>query len=467
MAWKNCSLARQGTALRAFADVRGEGDGARHGRLRTLSAMLLLVSGPALAAPNQAGDDSDFGNSGLTTVPPVSGRGYNLDAGLTTLYDSNILRRGDGVAPRPGASKADFRFSPVVTGSIGLPVGRQQLFLGGQVGRDFYARNGQLNRDRYSIGGGVNLRAGTRCTGTLAADFASRQVLLSELAELVPNAQQTLSYGAQATCQAPVGIGFGGSVRRVERRNDNPRRELFDTDSTIFAPQISYALPVLGRFSLSGSLNQARYPRRLVAQEDGSIVRDGVDIMSGRFGYSRAVGSRINVALGVSYLRAAPKPGTILLVPETGPPPVVIERNVFSGLGYDATIDYNPGPRLSGSLIVSRNVTASPQVGAQYQIAQVYGVDLDYRLGAAITVGAGATYNQRDYRGGFASVTEEFVRISDKTTRVYGRVGFNPVKLYGLSLVVAHQDRQSNPDQFDFSSTSATLVLRVNFGRQS
>lgn len=429
-----------------------------------LSIFAGLGTAPAMAAPSTAGDDPAFGDSGLTTVGPVSGRGWRLGATMTTLFDENILRAGDGTNIRPGAERADFRFSPIVNAAIGLPVGRQQLFLGGELGRDFYARNTRLDRNRYAIGGGINARVGTRCTGTVAADYSSRQVLVSELAELVPNSQETLTYGATAVCQSAVGLGFGGTIQRIERRNDSLTRQLFDLDSTVFAPQISYARPNLGRFALSGSLNKVRYPERQVLLPDGNLVDDGVNITSARFGYSREVGSRFTVAAGVSYLSAKPQPTTIVVGLT---PPTVTDRETFSGPGFDGSLTYRAGARLTATVNASRNVTASANVGAQFQVYQRYGLDLDYKLGSAISLGSGITYDKRDYEGSFTSLEEQTLRVQDKITRVYGQIAYSPVPLYSVSFEVAHQNRDSLPDDFSFASTSALLRLRVNLGRDS
>lgn len=432
--------------------------------LAGLTAMAVAVSAPAAAAPSTAGDDPGFGDPGLTTVAPVAGRGWKVGATLNTLFDENILRIGDGLPLRAGRTRADFRVSPSVSLSTGLPVGRQQLFVGGELGRDYYARNTQLNRNRFAIGGGANLRVGTRCTGAVGIDYAGRQVLVSEVAELVPNLQKTLTYGGSANCQAPVGIGFGGSIRRVERRNDSLSRRAFDLNSTIFAPQISYALPALGQFSVTGSLNKVRYPQRGVLEPTGDFVNDGVDIMSGRFGYSRALGTRFNISLGVSYLQAKPTPTTIVI---SLAPPLITDRPTFSGLGYDAAVTYRAGPRLTAVVNASRDVSASSNVGAQYQVRESYGLDLDYALGSAINVGTGVTLNKRDYRGSFTTPDEQLLRDRDSITRVYGQIVYAPVRLYSVSFEVAHQDRNSNPDVFSFASTSAQLRLRVNLGRES
>ncbi len=432
-----------------------------------------LVAAPVAAAPSTAGDDPGFADAGLTTVAPLAGRGFSIKPSIRTAYDSNILRLGDGFTPSNGGQRSDLRISPIVTAAIGLPVGRQQLFVGGSLGRDVFVNNGQLNRNRYNIGGGVNLRAASRCTAALGIDFDSRQALVTEVAELVPSLQQHFSYGATAQCQSPIGLGFGGTVRRVELRNDLATRTQLNFDSMIYTANLSYALGNIGRFSASGNLNKVDYLNRPIILVGGQTGRDAVDIVSGRLGYSRDLGSRLSITLGVSYLESRPQPTTVLQLAATVPPAAPglvlapVDRNKFTGLGYDASIVYKPSTRLETTLQASRNVQASANVGAQYQVQTNFGADIDYRLGSSITVGTGVTYNKRDYFNSILIVNTGGRRIQDKISRVYGTIGYSPVKLYSLGLELAYQNRNSLPVEFSFNSFSAVLSLRVNFGRES
>ena len=435
--------------------------------------MVGFTASPALSAPSSAGDDPGFANSGLTSVGPVTGRGYFLQPSLRTVYDSNILRLGDGFAPSNGGQRSDFRISPLVIGSIGLPIGRQQAFLAGSLGRDIYVNNGQLNRTRYSIGGGLNLRAAARCTATAAVDYDSRQALVTEVAELVPNLQNTFSYGATASCQSPVGLGFGGTVRRVELRNDTAIRAQLNYNATQYSAQLSYALGNIGRFSASGNLNKVSYPNRPVFLVSGGFDPDAVNILSARFGYQREIGSRLSLALGMSYLESSPQPQTILQLTPTAPPALPglvlapLSRSKFTGLGYDAAITYRPSTRLTATLNAVRNVQASANVGAQYQVLTSFGADIDYKLGSAISVGTGATFAKHQYFNNVFIINAGGRRIQDEISRVYGNIGYAPVKLYNLGLEVAYQKRKSLPVDFSFDSFSAVLSLRINFGRES
>lgn len=439
------------------------------GKLARMALAAMIIAAPASALPRPpviavAGDDPEFGSPGLTFFTPVDGRGYQLNASLATLYDSNILRLGEGQTARPGAQQSDARFSPVISGNIGLPIGRQQFFVGALAGGDLFVANTQLNRARYAVGGGFNLSAGSRCTGQVAANYTSRQLLLSEESEVIPNARSTLSYGASATCQSPAGLGAGVTLRQINNGNSAPGREAFNVNSTLISPFISYGRPTLGTFSLTANLNYVSYPKRFILTTEGEVKTDGTNIFSGRFGYQRALGTRLQVGAGISYLKTNPQPPVILAEDAELGIFFPLDRPSFSGVGYDFSLVYTPGTRMSGTIYMSRQANASAAVGALYQVSTAFGMDVNYRLGSSFTTGIGGTYNIRDYAAGFGSPTEVVPRISDHIGRVYGRITYNPPRLYNISLLVAYQNRDSNPVLYSYNSFSALLSISFDFG---
>jgi hypothetical protein len=454
--------------------------GAQGGRLsRRIAGSLftagcLVAAAPAAAAPSTMGDDQSI-FQGAASGLAAAGRGFALRANLTTLYDGNILRRGDGFAPQPGEEKADYRISPSVSGEFGLPVGRQRLYVNALVGRDYYVRNEQLNRNRYQVGGGATLAAGSNCTALIDGEIGSRQILVSEVSTLVPNAQETLSFGASGNCQSAVGLGFGGSVRRTQIRNDNLARQAFDLNGTAYSLQVSYGLGQIGRFSLSGSFNDVTYIGRQVFNTDVERIDDGVEVVSGRLGYEREIGTRLSLNAGLSYYESRPEPTTILspLVVEQPPaPPVVVlvpeDRSKFSGLGYDASLTYKPNERMAVIFAANRNVSASVNVGALAQVRTSFLLDVDYALASGIRLGAGGSFDKRDYNNAVLNFPDRGrLREQDKITRVYANIGYSTSRLLSLAFEVAYQDRQSIPVEFSFDSFSARLNVTFKFGRNT
>ncbi len=425
-----------------------------------------MVAAVPATAQRTGSDSAPVSNGGIISVAPIAGRGYQLAATLRTLYDDNLLRLPDGQNAN-GRSKSDFRFSPTVDASIGMPLGRQQFYIGGTFGRDYYARNTDLNRNRYLIGGGVNWRLGAICTGALAGEFNRRQNLLNDAGFQVDNVQENGTYGGSANCRVGP-IGVGGTIIHNTTNNLNPSRALFNVSSTSYAPRLTYGSVNFGQFSLGGSYNDVTYPRRTVLGLSGSVP-DRIAIYAGRVGYQRSLGTRLSITLGASYNKARPIPRTqvfFVIDPVTGlPVGVTNDRNGYSGVGYDGSLSYTPSPRLSAQLSASRNVTSTPNAGASFVINQAYGANVSYKVGPSITAGLGAAYDIRDYRGGFVSPTEPRLRVSDKSKRIYGSITYSPVKLYDIDLEVAHQSRVSNPSVFNYSGTSVSLTLRVKLGR--
>lgn len=435
---------------------------------RTLALVAAIVGAitavPSTAAPMSTGDDPPPFNGAIEAAGAVLGR-FRIEADVGLLYDSNMRRLGDGFAVPAGESKSDWRIAPAVTLSTGLPIGRQRLSLTGTIGRDFYANGTRPNGNRYNAGALLDWKLGSRCGGTADASFNRRQLLLSEISNSDSNAIETVRYGVSANCRTATGIGFGVAVSQSNTRNSSPDRFAFDANSFLVSPQLTYGSPTLGEFSFTGNYNKAKYPNRLVVSPDSGLQEDGVEIVSGRAGYRRGLGSRLSVNAGILYIKVKPDPAAILFQPTPLDPVFVIDRQTTSNLGYDFGISYNSGSRLTASATASRRATASVNVGAQSQLIQTYAFDVGYKLNRAMSLNTGIQYDQRDYRNSFANPNEPLPRLQDKITRVFAGVDYAPVDLYSVGLQISYQDRKSNPDEYSYGAFAAMLNVRVNFGR--
>jgi hypothetical protein len=420
------------------------------------AAVSALVSVGTVADVAQAASSSDDGpvNGGnLLQTEVIDGRAWRLRGTVGSLYDSNITRTigGEGAV----------RLSPLLSFGAGLPMGRQQLFFGADYGRDIVFTQERLNRGRNSVGGGVAWRVGSACSGIVGAERFQRLSLVAEQADLVNNVQTGVNVAGSIGCRTPTGIGFGGSVEHRTASNDIASRTPYDLRSTIYAPNISYGTPNLGQFSLTASFNSTSYPNRLTPTADG-IVEDGIRIFSGRFGYQRKFGSRLQLAVGASLLKTTPNPNTQLTIVNNQI--VSVPRDGFSGSGYDISIDYTPSTRLAFNLLTSRNVQVSPNVGALFLIRNDFGADVTYRMNRAMTFGLGGRLTKSSYKQSFTSPGES-ARISDNTKRFFANFDYSPVKLYTVRLEVVHQLRRSDPVSYNYDSTSVRLNLIVNLGR--
>ncbi len=426
-----------------------------------LAALLSPVA--AAAAPGISGDDPPLVNQAVAGVAGVLNR-FQLDARVDMLYDGNLLRIGDGFALEQGQSRADYRISPALSAGTQLPFGRQTFFVNALIGRDFYGSNTQRNRNRLSFDGGLNWQLGGRCNGGLTGAYSSRQVLLSTDSGLTPNVQDNLSFAFNGRCQSAGGLGIGFGVSHNQVNNDQVERKAYDARTNSFEPSLYYGTPQLGQFSLSGSYSRSDYPNRTVLTLDGP-QGDRVDFLSGRLGYARGLGSKLSVAGGISYLKVTPKPDSALIQPGPGEPFVLIRRDGGDNLGYDFSLSYDSGSRLTGAVLVSRRNSASTNVGAQSRLIQEYAGDIGYKLSRALQLGGNVSYAQQDYSGSFFNGNEPLRRISDKTFRASVSVDYSPVALYSVGVSFGHQERNSNPSDYSFASNSVQLRLRVGFGK--
>jgi hypothetical protein len=422
-----------------------------------------IAAGGLLAVPAAAQSRLDGTNppprvANILTTRITQGRAWRVDVGVATQADSNFQRLP------PGEEVGALRVTPLIDAGIGVMAGRQQLFFGGKIGRDFFINKSDFNRSLWAAGGGVAWQLGARCSGVIGAE-AGEQLLVqtSDQATFTPNVQTTKSVAGSANCQTAGGLGFGGVVRHDTASNDTPSRAVFDYRSTSFAPNISYGNNTLGQFSIGATISNVTFPQRSVATPSG-FVDDGIATLNGRFGYSRALGTRLQVTAGVSYLKTQPDPEEVLALDATGQV-VSVPREAFSGMGYDLNVGYQPSSRLTITVAADRNISTSQNVGALFTIAQSFTADVRYRIGPSLTAGLGGRRGTNTYKGSFASPTEPQARLNDRFEVIYASLDYSPVKLYSIGIDVSHQRRKSNPSTFDFNATTAALRLRVRLGR--
>lgn len=412
-------------------------------------------------------DEPDFEFGPLTVLGAILGRGFDLTAALRSSYNDNILRLGEGRLARPGASKDDFKFSPTITGRIGQPLGRQQLFASLQFGKDYYARNERLNRTRLLGNAGINLRAGANCTGVAAVVYSRRLNTLDEASseELQEaNVIERQSYNASAQCAGVVGLGYGASFDRTIRENSRATRATFDSRSTSGGARVFYSFPTLGTISLNGNYTEISYPNRppvavvfidvppfIILQP----VADGVKLWTGAVNYSRAIGARLNISIGISYndVDSTSSQG----FPVTGD---------FSGFGYNGSLSYRPSERLSVQVDGGRSVTSTSTVGAAFVINDRLGANFNYRINPSWSASLAASANKRDYRGEFSVDQVSDARANQTTYRAAAGLTFQPNRIFDVDFDLSYRKRDAeladpNALSRDYSGTVAAITLRA------
>jgi len=411
------------------------------------------IAAPAGAAVRSDGDDMPLVGFNPLQVLAIPGLTWTLEGRLGTLYDTNFRR-----TPVP---EAGIRFTPAVNLRVGLPVGRQRLFLDADLGRDILVNQPAFSRDRYGFNGGVEWRLGSRCSGVASAAARKQMIMVNDQDELTNTVQTTNSVTATLGCRTPTGIGFGVSFDQRSLTNDTSQRAPFDLRSTIFTPNISYGTSAIGQFSLSATFNETQFPNRAVLTADGPATQ-GVSIFQGRVGYQREFGTRLQVVIGASYFKTEPSPPAALGIVDNQI--VVVPTGGFTGSGYDGSINYSPSSRVNLTLIARRNINVSPNVGALFTLQNSYGADINYQVKPSLNVGIGGSIARIEYKAGFFA-PGTVPRANDNFNRAYVSLDYLPAPLYSIGVEVGHQSRRSNPAAFMFDSTTARLNLIVRLGR--
>lgn len=432
------------------------------------SVLCALLASPAAAqinpyaqTGNAGGDNDDAPLRASSAVPGLSGyqRGLSLGASVSVRYEDNLLRQSvkdDGV-----------RVRPLVSGGYGLGLGRGGLFVQGNYGRDLiYGNNRVAGAERLMLGGGLDFNL-SRCTGQVGGSWRRGLSFVTEQSLFGGFSQETANAGVSAQCRLGGALSINGSVLRSDIAVNRtaagaPPSAALDVQSWSYSAGIGFGTVALGQFNLGGSISDSTMPGRLLLTPDG-FVEDGLRQRSVRFGYSRRFGSKINVSAGVSYLNTQPN-STVNVIFIDGLPQLV-DRPGFTGLGYDAALDFTFSPRLGLAITAGRNTNANGVAGAQFVVANNYAAQIDYRLGSRYTLVAGVNLRRSQFRGAFVSELDPFRRQSDEFLRIFGQFSGRLGQRLRLSVDVAHNRRQSNPALLNFNSTGVGLSLGYTLGR--
>lgn len=447
----------------AWGLVEMRARGARHWRYPLVVIGLLSpvaqagaqgISAQPPAVTVRDNDDAPLRATGnLPGLGGYPGRGLSLGATFAGRYESNLGRQG--------GDAAGFRLRPQADMRYGLALGRQGLYVEGTVGRDIILGSDVIpDRNRYSAGAGLAYQL-SRCTGQLGASWQKSLAFETDALAFGGFEQERRNFGLSASCRLSAAISLEGSVIRQLVETSQRQFDPFGFNSWTYTAGLGFGSAALGRFSLSGALTNSEMPGRLVVTPDG-LLEDGLRQKSLRLGYQRKFGSRISLGLGVSYIDSQPKFDESILI--IGGVPQLVPREGFSGLGYDVALDFVLSPRLSIDLTATRSSFVNPVVGAQLTVANNYAAAVNYRLNERYSVAAGASFRRNDFRGGFVSELEPFLRDSDQFDRFFGQFTAKMGRRLRIALDVTHNRRRSDPQVFNFSSTGAGINLGLDFG---
>ena len=391
------------------------------------------------------GDDSPA----FAPLELLGGLGLHATASLVGEYNDNVARRDSSAPLRPGfSSRDDWIFRPSLTLSAGRALGRQQLYLVGNVGRDFYARNGILNRNRASLDGGLNWVMGARCGGQVRGGYSTRGTQFSLFEDVVPSTQERWHFQAGGTCRTATGISANLNYNRGSIRNhtDDPTgvidRSFADSNSQGVSGGIGYPLGRRGEIGVQGQWSDYQFVRQFLP--DGE--RNGSRIYGANAFASYRVGRNLNVngGLGKSWV----KPRNNLV-------------DTFSGVTWNLGLNYT-GPRLGATVSTGRSVNGGGGGAANYSVGRFVNGAVSYRANDRLSLSSGFSLANSGYHG-FSLVPDTLEVRNTRTRRYFVGADYRMNRILAFSLDYSHQRRTSDPTSFNYSANSVSLAARASF----
>jgi hypothetical protein len=360
---------------------------------------------------------------------------------LAVRYDSNIARASEEVARDRGIRPSDWRVTPSLNLALEKPLGKQTLFLNGNVGYDFYAHNKRLNRERIFLDGGTRLQF-SRCTGTLEGSLAIHQSDLAELIDAGPakNTQSIRSIAFDARCGGDIGLAPFAGVSRTWASNSASLRKFSDSTVNQAHAGIGYARPTLGEFAVIAQVRRADYPHR-----EGLGLTDHYDTFSIGGRYSRAIGSRWQASVALNRTTVDSGAG----FPK------------FSGLTSDVSLTALASDNLRANVHWTRDVQpACLGLGDVVIDSRLCG-DVDYGVSPRLTLGGGAGLVRRHVEGEALTTFTQLER--ERRVFEYARLTYRRSGRTSVALDVRHEQRTATPSSFNYRSTSVGLVFQMMF----
>lgn len=346
------------------------------------------------------------------------------------------------------SSRDDWIFRPSVSVSAGRAIGRQQLFVVGNVGRDIYARNTLLNRNRIGVNGGVNWALGVRCNGRLQGGYSKRGTQFGTFEDVIPSTQESWNLDAGGSCRSAMGtyVSLGYNRRGVTNQTDDPTGRVNRSYANVRGQganaSIGYPLGRRGEIGVSGQWRNQEFPNQMMpwGQLNGSNIWSANAYANYRLGQML----RVDGGVGKSWV----KPNNPFS-PD------------FGGVSWNAGLTYS-GPRLGATISTGRNVNGSSGGQANYSIGDFRNVTLSYRANERLGFSTGASFSNLTYQG-FALLPETELVRKTKNQRYFIGADYRLNRILSFSLDFNHNRRSSSPALYSYKVNSATLGVRASF----
>ena len=361
------------------------------------------------------------------------------------VYDTNYARSSAEVAEERGLHRSEVRFTPALEVALEAPVGRQAVFLTGELGYDFYMHNQALNRERLALTAGSRLQF-SRCSGTISGSFSRRQSDVADFVDVerVKNAQTTTVLALDGRCGGDVGFSpiFGAS--RAWTDNSDDLRDYGNSVSTSVNGGIAYGRPSFGEIALTAAYTDVEYPDRTDFLPDDS---GGYAVWSVGGRFTRRISTRIGGSVGLYYSTVDPDD----------------DGEKFSGITADASVDAAVGSATKIFLSAGRAVQPTNLIFGDYSIVTNYAARVQHGVGPRLMLSTGADGFKRNIHGEGLVPIE--LLTSEKRFHVFGRADYTVGRNASIGVELGHEVRDAHPNIFDYSSTRAMLGVRYALKR--
>ncbi|UTP40980.1 hypothetical protein M9M90_07295 [Phenylobacterium sp. LH3H17] len=370
-------------------------------------------------------------------------RNLSGSLGLGVVTDSNVARTSDAVAALRGIEQRDTILTPSATIDWTQPVGRNSVFLRGQVGYQIYEKNTELSDDVVDLQGGVGTRIGP-CQGTLLGSFSRRQRDIQDLGIPDPRVQQdTRAIQLDESCGLTSNFGVQVGVGQTWGESSGAIDDV-DYDTKTVNVGMVFRSSTLGEASIFYSHSETDYTNALLPAAASGYEQDSVGLR-----YTRKVGSRITGTVAVSQSNVEAKSAVPGLSSD------------YSGVSYAVELQYRASSRLELNLLLNREVNPSVQAGGLYGIYQTIEANGSYQIGTRLTYSLAVSRRDNEAKGVLIAAVPTLTESRSDELRTGLR--FQQSERLSFMLDASHTKYDANDPMFDYSATRVGLTTSLNF----
>lgn len=371
-------------------------------------------------------------------------RKLDITAQARVEHQSNVSQTTKEQAALRGLTLEDTIFTPNVSIDYVQPVGRQSLFLRGNLGYAFYQDNDSLNREQLDLNGGLKAAVGP-CVVTLSGGYTRGLNRIDDptLITDVENIQETKRAAVDAACARQTGIGVVGGYSKDWTTNDLELSKFTDADREAMTLGVTYSRPALGTFTVFGNSEEVVYPNRL--------IEDGYDLASLGVSYERELGARIQGRVSIAYASVDPHAPAL---------PGLSDED-FETTAYSADLSYRASSRLRFRGAFERSVTPAAGIGRTFDLTESYEVYADYDLGSRISFNLAAMRVDRDAKGG---ILLPLLQLTEsRTDNIGGMARYKLSERLSFNIFASHEERSTNAPQFDYTNDRFGAGVEARF----